>query len=488
MPAGSFESCWNNLYSPMSTASERVLAELAVKGFLSLWSYPSPFNDKGVAQRGEGKEICDLLVIFGNDVIIFSDKSSSYPNSGNPETDWKRWWRSAIAESVVQILGAERWLKTFPDRVFADKKCSHRIDVPIPSKDAIRVHRVIVALGARERCRAFFNGGSGSLIIGGSAHSGDAPTLPFRIEGSSPGAPFVHVLDDVSLQVLMRERDTVGDFIEYLSKKEQAMSARQFLATGEEDLLAHFLMTLDINGDHSFLPHSDGNLPDMIFVDESNYATLANLPQFKHAKTVNAPSYGWDKLIEYFTHAWRQGLEVEVPPAHVEEALRVMALPRRSERRALAEMVRTLVAHEGPGTRTMAGMPVIDRNIGYAGVALPKPAGAPEEEYRSVRQSVMITYARSLKVRMPNLIKVLVLGFHAPHRGRVAEDMVLIDFNDWNDVVEAQTREDMTTFGWTAAGERRTELEFPMPELPMTRERARRLRQARSLAAKRRQP
>jgi hypothetical protein len=256
----------------MATASEKVLADLCNRSFLSLWSYPSPYQDKGVAKRGEGKELCDLLVIFGNDVIIFSDKSCAYPNTGDSTLDWKRWWKRAVSESVAQINGAERWLRQFPQRIFADNRCTKALDAAIPAAADLRIHRVIVALNARARCQQFFGDGSGSLMIEGSAHSGEAPQVLFRISGAPPGTPFIHVLDDVGLHVLMKERDTVGDFVEYLAKKEEAMSRCHILATGEEDLLAYFLATIDANGEHTFIP-AGREIPDLIFIDETHYPT-----------------------------------------------------------------------------------------------------------------------------------------------------------------------------------------------------------------------
>jgi hypothetical protein len=54
------------------TESERYLANLCEKSFLSLWSYPNVFRDQGRNEgKGDGKELCDLLVVFDRDVIIF---------------------------------------------------------------------------------------------------------------------------------------------------------------------------------------------------------------------------------------------------------------------------------------------------------------------------------------------------------------------------------------------------------------------------------
>lgn len=57
------------------TPSEELLARLGRHAFLRLWSYSNLFTDRG-RQRGtgDGKELCDLLVVFGDTLIIFSDK------------------------------------------------------------------------------------------------------------------------------------------------------------------------------------------------------------------------------------------------------------------------------------------------------------------------------------------------------------------------------------------------------------------------------
>lgn len=49
-----------------STPAERYLQRLCEKNFLSLWSYARPYRD-----QGGRKEICDLVVVMGDDVIIF---------------------------------------------------------------------------------------------------------------------------------------------------------------------------------------------------------------------------------------------------------------------------------------------------------------------------------------------------------------------------------------------------------------------------------
>src|SRR5690242_7308576 len=88
-----------------TTSTVRYLARLCAKSFLSLWSYPGVYRDQGKQGSGDGKEICDLLVVFENDIVIFSDKDCKFPESGNLDNDWARWFRRAVIKSVDQIRG-----------------------------------------------------------------------------------------------------------------------------------------------------------------------------------------------------------------------------------------------------------------------------------------------------------------------------------------------------------------------------------------------
>jgi hypothetical protein len=128
-------------------ASERLLAELCEQSFLKLWTYPNLF-------RKPGKDLVDLLVVFGNDVIIFSAKACSYPNSGNVAVDWSRWFRSSIAESAKQIAKAENSIQRSSDKVFLDAKCLERLPIALPAAGDMRAHRICVALGALDRAEA----------------------------------------------------------------------------------------------------------------------------------------------------------------------------------------------------------------------------------------------------------------------------------------------------------------------------------------------
>ncbi len=172
-----------------------------------MWSYVGVFNNKGT-----GQEVCDLLVVFDNHIIIFSDKDCEFPNTGDLELDWKRWYKKAVKKSADQVYGAERWIRKYPDRLFLDQKCQTPFPIALPSSDKIKVHRVVAAHSASAKCAEIL-GGSGSLMF-------DTETIgdvkPFTVGRIEPSKSYVHILDDTTLDILLNTLDTISDFVAYL--------------------------------------------------------------------------------------------------------------------------------------------------------------------------------------------------------------------------------------------------------------------------------
>src|SRR5262249_39825600 len=153
----------------------------------------------------------------------FSDKSIAWPEGKDTPLAWARWARRSIAKSAAQIRGAQRWIEQFPDRIFLDRACTQKLPIPLPPPERRKIHGIVVALGAGKASIEHFSGGLGSLAIvpdiKGEKHWADEST-PLTIGDVSPDGPFIHVLDDTTLDALMRELDTITDFTSYLSKKE----------------------------------------------------------------------------------------------------------------------------------------------------------------------------------------------------------------------------------------------------------------------------
>ena len=229
------------------TTSERYLTQLANRSFLSLWSYSNVYRDQGrKASKGDGKEFCDLLVVFNEHIIIFSDKNCTFTNSGNLDVDWRRWYKKTIENSANQIWGAENWINSYPKLIFLDSTCTVPFPIPLPISAKAKIHRIVVAHGASERCKAEL-GGSGSLMLFPAITGFDHIKAisdggrPFAVGQVDPTKGYVHIFDDTSLAIILGKLDTITDFVSYLQKKESFVLSGQLLGSaGEEELLAHY--------------------------------------------------------------------------------------------------------------------------------------------------------------------------------------------------------------------------------------------------------
>lgn len=234
------------------TGSERKLVSRCESSFLRLWSWPNVFRDDAPA-----REICDVLVVFGNQLVIFSDKDCAFPDTGDTSVDWSRWFKKAVLASAEQVWGAERWIRSHPDRVFTDSSCRTRVPFSIDINEVTTFHRVVVARGSARRTEKAF-GGSGSLMVDsklkGTEHLPSAPGFrPFTVGNLDPSRGFIHVVDDATFDILLDTLDTIDDFTRYLSKKQALFEGPvRIIACGEEDLLARYLRGIDKDGEHGF--------------------------------------------------------------------------------------------------------------------------------------------------------------------------------------------------------------------------------------------
>lgn len=174
-----------------------------------------------------GQELCDMLVVFDNHIIIFSDKDCSYGNSGDHQVNWRRWYKKAIQKSAEQLVGAKNWIINQPDRIAIDAKCTKKFPFKIKITADTKFHLIAVAHGASERCKEFFSGGDGGLCINNqiveNMHIGP-DCKPFIIgKILSDEQDFIHVFDDASYENILQELDTIQDFLRYLEARKELL-------------------------------------------------------------------------------------------------------------------------------------------------------------------------------------------------------------------------------------------------------------------------
>lgn len=437
------------LKSDGENASEKYLHDLCNQTFLSLWSYPNLFRDQGkMGCKGDGKELCDLLVVFEKHIIIFSDKMCEFPKSDDVRLNWSRWYKKTIKEAAQQIFGAERWIRKYNNHIFLDKQCQHKFPINFPNDKELVFHRIVVAHGASSACKQYFNGGSGSLILDNTIQNAQHWSLsnndvePFHIGKVDSLRGFVHVFDDVSLGVVMQTLDTVSDFIGYLDCKEKLLQERDVIAVGEEELLAQYLMNTDKQGNHYFVidkPNTKANL----YFAEGSWREFCKHPSRLAQINENADSYLWDRLIEKFLfHISTGTAETMSPPVISEqEALfRIMARENRTNRRALADALLGLIEKTPSDSRSTRIFYSSASTTYYLFFLLPCPAGHSHEEYRSIRKTLLHEYVYIVKSQIPDALDIvgIALETQAPYSEHLSEDVIYLDARYWTDEDQKQ--------------------------------------------------
>ncbi|MBE7646694.1 MULTISPECIES: hypothetical protein [Tenacibaculum] len=119
--------------NPKGIEGENFVNDIANNIFLEYWCYPSPKDEKG-----DKKEICDLLILFQDILIIISVKN--YDFKGN----YDRYFKNTIDKALKQIQGAERRLFNTKEIYFKHPK--KEIELFQKNKYS-KIFRIIVNLG-----------------------------------------------------------------------------------------------------------------------------------------------------------------------------------------------------------------------------------------------------------------------------------------------------------------------------------------------------
>jgi len=181
--------------------AEQVLSGLAQQTFLADWCFLNP-------RLPNGKELCDLLVVFDDIAIIWAVKDLKLDKYGNVNG-------REIEKNLKQLSGARRQLfelKT-PIELYNPRRKRETFD---PSS-INEVHLISALMGEEE----------------------DAINMAEMIKNQ-----FVHVFIKSFLPVLLGELDTIRDFCHYLTARKTVVSENRVGAIpgGEQDLLAYYLM------------------------------------------------------------------------------------------------------------------------------------------------------------------------------------------------------------------------------------------------------
>jgi hypothetical protein len=228
--------------------AEQFVHELAVKTFLTDWCFLNPILT-------DGKELCDLLVVFDQTAIIWQVKDLKLGKNG-------KYKKSEVEKNIRQLSGARRQL--FELRTPIHLRNPRRTVEKLDPTQITEVFLISVLLGEGE------------------------DYFPFV---ESVNQFTAHIFDREFTQIILTELDTIADFTNYLRAKERLLHDNQFLIIegGEEELLAFYLFN-----ERSLVRlqkvsevHINGNFWDK----------LQRNRRYQLKKKEDKISYGWDHII-----------------------------------------------------------------------------------------------------------------------------------------------------------------------------------------------
>lgn len=418
-----------------TNSAEKYLSSLGEKNFLSLWSYPNVFY-------APAKELADLLIICGNDIIIFQDKWSVFPEKGDLLQSWKRWFKNTIAGASKQVWGAERILKR-GGTVFLDAACKNSLPISLPKISEATFHLIVVTHGGSKKCKEVF-GGSGSFMFRTDPSLINHPE-PFTVCDLDPKKTYVHVLDDMSLRVLMDTLDTITDFTSYLSKKEKLIrSGMMIMHTGEEELLANYLRNLNQDNEHDFDFGIDSK-EDLtgLAIGEGSWNSFIENPQRLAQIEQDKVSYLWDDLIETFNKHSIDGTQYSIPELNfsksiniTEKIVRYMAREPRFMRRILSNHLKEMIRTTSETQRRIGvTSSFVDKELFYVLLLfpIPKSHNISYEDYRRVRAIYLEGTCMVTKLRYPNAKHIVGIATESgiDNEGR-SEDAMYLDGSIWS--------------------------------------------------------
>lgn len=429
------------------TDAEKYLNELSEKTFLSLWSYPNLYTDQNKKnETSVGKELCDLLVIFENHIIIFSDKNCNFNDipSGklsDKELDikWKRWYKKSIEKSAGQIYKAEDWIRNHSDRIFLDDKCKKKFPFDIVNKKDVIIHRIVVTHSITDICKKYTGNKYGSFFIDSNIIGSEQE---FSIGYINEYKKFVHILNDFSLNLLMKELDTASDFINYLTRKEELFQNADIIAFGEEDMLARYLSITDDKGVHNFIDkknndffNKDDKKHNLIIFEKDAWENINNNPQYLNKKKADEISYVWDYLLEKSIKHYMSGTQLyKNELTNMDEDMQMFTILssfNRFERRNIAKSIITFAKNIGKGERGTRQM-MLNDNIILLIAIIPRYK-TDEKIFREKRRNLLENYIIASKIEHMSINKFIGLAIESIDSPNESEDFVYLDTSDWND-------------------------------------------------------
>ena len=443
--------------------SEHRLVKLGEKVFMGLWSYPNP----RIKKSNGTPELCDLLVVCGNNVLIFSDKNIKFNENIDLLTAWRRWERGAILEAINQLRHAENIVRDHPEKIVLNS--TDDFPLSFPPKSDMKIHLICVANGILDACKKYFGPGcSGSLKfsnvekykyiadmdlrkLSDEDKQEYQDAVVFNVTDYDPSKTFVHVFDDYSLPFVLNELDTLTDFVKYLEEKERFIRGGAAVCyTGEEDLLYNYLKEFDETRNcHTFVNPKEKKADVFLFTEE-DWDSFKRSSQYVARTQANKKSYFWDLLVRHNAQCTLNGITQFVfatASADCDIAFRYMVLEDRLARRAFADRMIASInnfpdKYTSDNHYMSAFFSMVTPGLMYIFLQLPKADGLSHSDCLKDRRDKMQIYAHCAKAKCEiegKFVDKVICIATEPMKFSpdVDIDVMLMDIKEWTSELQA---------------------------------------------------
>lgn len=400
------------------TEGERQIAELCEHSFLKLWSYPNLFKQPG-------KELCDNLILFGNTIILISEKTKKTPfdydyslykdeDSQKPLGEryidilWRRWGKE-LKSSEDQLNGAERWIRKHPDQIYLDSKCLEKFPLTIPNVEDLKFIKISVINGLNKVNKLREQACNNEL-----AYELPSDMMLFKMDLNN----IIHLLDDYTFPVIMKELDTVTDFIVFFQKKENLLkSGKSPFGILDLDLLPIYLTNIDYEKCSFCLGdlEQEAEKADLIIIDNpiDPYPEFTAEKRYIDFRNSLKDSYLWDTLIDSCSQDAFEDILVNGQDLNkVDAILRIMAAETRLSRCELSKLYMDVI-NSFDISKSYKGRAVqspCNKEIMYVFLQVSKQVEETYDEYRLRRRKLAEMYCCAINANNDVVKQVVVIA------------------------------------------------------------------------------
>lgn len=394
--------------------SEKFITYLCDQAFMKLWVYPNVYYETG-------KEFCDCLIIFENNILIFSVKDYKYSGK-TQDIAWKRWKHKTVDGCIKQIDGAEKWLLNHPNDLYIDSKCKHKLPIKFDNKN-IKIYRFIVELGFHQDIGILYS---------------DKSTEVDKSIGicKLPRNKIYHILDSINYELIFSELNTISNFIDFYKEKENIISKLEtFGYYGESTLLALYYEKMDKTEKHRILPENFSE-KELIIQDDLWKNVIKNPQYFIRCKE-NENSYIVDQLINksIFYEQYNR-LIGNIDVQNEDSAIKEFAKLTRFQRRVIGDTIFELYkkAFNLQFCERYARYMLEDDHTAFVFIVVLYDNKSEETSFRESLRNMLDVACGSLKNKISTLEKIVGLAFIPNELDfSLGEDYILLKCEDWNE-------------------------------------------------------